>query len=131
MPGVVDVSVALPHAPTAPRAARALVAEHLGGEQRCDEVALCISEIVTNAVRHAASAPLVRFCLRGRTVRVETADASPDAPVVRPHDPTATGGRGLRIVDALADRWGTERTGSGKVVWFEIDLDNPPTRARA
>lgn len=127
----VDVTVELPHSTRAPRAARALVAAHLGGEARCEEASLCISELVTNAVLHAGSAPLVRIVVARRVARVETRDDSPVPPVIRPHDPTSASGRGLRIVESLADRWGSEPDDrGGKVVWFELDLDRRPQRHR-
>ena len=40
----------------------------------------------------------------------------------QPHSTTATTGRGLRILDDLAVRWGTRPTDAGKVVWFDFDL---------
>jgi hypothetical protein len=41
---------------------------------------------------------------------------------VRHVPPTATGGRGVALVDTLALRWGSQRAGSGKTVWFELAL---------
>lgn len=52
------------------------------------------------------------------SVRVEVHDASETRPHLCVPDDTADRGRGLRLVDALADDWGTsDRTGVGKVVW--------------
>jgi hypothetical protein len=48
-------------------------------------------------------------------------DADPDAwPAIRPTRPDVPGGRGLRLVDALASDWGTERDARSKRVWFEV-----------
>jgi hypothetical protein len=54
---------------------------------------------------------------------VSVEDANPTLPEPgEPVDLGAEGGRGLRIVAALAQRWGVDTTGTGKVIWFELDL---------
>lgn len=55
------------------------------------------------------------------TVRLEVADTSSRAPVPRCVGGDATGGRGLALVDCLADRWGWHAEGSGKSIWCELD----------
>ncbi|MGW3202825.1 ATP-binding protein [Streptomyces sp. NPDC001135] len=55
------------------------------------------------------------------TVRVEVADRSSRAPVPRCVGGDATGGRGLALVDCLADRWGWSPEGAGKSIWCELD----------
>ncbi|MEW2255792.1 ATP-binding protein [Streptomyces sp. NPDC047869] len=55
------------------------------------------------------------------TVRLEVADTSSRAPVPRCAGGDATGGRGLALVDCLADRWGWHPEGSGKSIWCELD----------
>lgn len=86
-----------------------------------DDAALLTTELAANAVRHAT---VDRFYLTlhcdADRVRVEVADGSLEPPVVLRPDPMATSGRGLQLVDALADRWGFERREHGKVVWFEL-----------
>lgn len=85
-------------------------------------VATVVSELATNAIRHARTA----FNLEVRTdssgIRVTVADSDPSPPKimdgVSPHEPA---GRGLMIVAALADRWGYEPDGHGKSVWAELD----------
>ncbi|MER6025092.1 ATP-binding protein [Streptomyces sp. NPDC001851] len=57
----------------------------------------------------------------GATVRVEVADRSSRAPVPRCAGSDATGGRGLALVDCLADRWGWSPEGPGKSIWCELD----------
>lgn len=54
-------------------------------------------------------------------VRIEVADASARAPRQRRADEEATNGRGLELVDGLADRWGWQPEGAGKRIWCEID----------
>ncbi|MEU8822233.1 ATP-binding protein [Streptomyces sp. NPDC048636] len=64
------------------------------------------------------------FASRGAglgTVRVEVADTSTRAPRQRCADEEATNGRGLELVDGLADRWGWQPEGAGKSIWCEID----------
>ena len=104
----------------------------------CDDAVLCLSEALTNAVLHARPAgPVTVTIHRGRrTLRIEVADADrgmtmhdpgypadPDAP--RPEDELAEHGWGLRVIDALAARWGVEAGDAGKRVWFEQDI--PPS----
>ncbi|MFF2201473.1 ATP-binding protein [Streptomyces sp. NPDC058145] len=55
------------------------------------------------------------------TVRLEVTDTSSRAPVPRCAGGDATGGRGLALVDCLADRWGWHSEGSGKSIWCELD----------
>lgn len=106
----------LPAVPKSVRTARAFVAERVEG---CDpelaaDTVLLVSELATNCVVHARSDFEVRVFVDGGHVRIEVGDQ--DAEVPRPVE----GGRGLRLVIDLSDRWGTEPQGSGKVVWFEI-----------
>jgi serine/threonine-protein kinase RsbW len=90
-----------------------------------DDVLLLLTELVTNAVRHADAGPgrLVRVELRQRrgAVRVAVCDEGPGfAPEARCSRPDETGGWGLMLVDRIADRWAVTRTASGTCVWFEI-----------
>jgi len=94
-----------------------------------DDVLLLVSELVTNAVRHAGAGPerpLQVQLLRGpRWVVVAVADQGPGF-TWHPGPPTAneSGGWGLFLVDQIADRWGVECTTSGARVWFEIAYDD-------
>jgi len=91
-----------------------------------DDVLLLVSEIVTNAVRHAGAGPehpLHLQLLRGpRWVVVAVADQGPGFTwhPTSPSGENESGGWGLFIVDQIADRWGVECTRSGSCVWFEI-----------
>jgi CheY-like chemotaxis protein/anti-sigma regulatory factor (Ser/Thr protein kinase) len=85
-------------------------------------VELLVSELVTNAVVHASSAPRVDVQLTEDTARVEVFDDDPALPEAQLAPPGSRGGRGLFLVDRLASRWGaTPHPDGGKVVWFEID----------
>jgi two-component sensor histidine kinase len=81
---------------------------------------LVVSELVTNAVVHARSAPEVVATQWSRRVRVEVYDNDVSPPVVRdPSTLDSGGGFGLAMVAALSDRWGWEPTATGKRVWAE------------
>ena len=93
-----------------------------------DELLVMVSEIASNAVRHTASGDYGWFDLTvsaaGCTARVEVADggglSEPRLPDNGGELGALTGGRGLRIVDALADGWGHGGDELGRVVWFEV-----------
>ncbi|MFF2326572.1 MULTISPECIES: ATP-binding protein [unclassified Streptomyces] len=90
-----------------------------------ESAVLVLSELLTNAGRHARVSPgreiETRFLPVADGVRIEVHDASADAPQMRDPEPGACGGRGLVLVAALADRWGYRaRHGPGKVVWAEL-----------
>lgn len=83
---------------------------------------LLISEIVTNAVRRSRSHS-VRVIVeepRPDQLRVAVVDKSRRMPEVDIVGPDSIGGRGLLLVDALSDRWGTDLLPWGKRVWAEI-----------
>jgi PAS domain S-box-containing protein len=92
-----------------------------------DTAELLVSELVTNAVVHAGTPLEVCVELRGPTLRVTVSDddgrrPAPPATLGVPPGRMSTGGRGLAVVEALADRWGTvpDPAGPGKRVWFEV-----------
>ncbi|MFI6288900.1 ATP-binding protein [Streptomyces sp. NPDC051018] len=92
-----------------------------------DSALLVLSELLTNAVCHTYTAPereIETRCTRSSGgLRIEVVDAGEGRPVPGAPEADATGGRGLWLVDALADRWGvTEREGPGKVVWAELSV---------
>lgn len=121
-------------APSAPRAARHFLADTLRGchvtSNVVDLATLLTSELVTNAVRYGRG--LVRLTVRTGppAVRVEVHDDNPALPTLGPEDDVAAeGGRGLRLVDTLATRWGADpHPSDGKDVWFELDLREGGTR---
>jgi anti-sigma regulatory factor (Ser/Thr protein kinase) len=100
---------------------RRLAREVLAGRPSLlvSRVEAVLSELATNALvhTHATFEVAVRV---GPVLRVEVTDVSEHPPQTRPLDPFSFGGRGLHIVDAYADRWGFERTSTGKVVWAEF-----------
>ncbi|MFH9859927.1 ATP-binding protein [Streptomyces sp. NPDC017202] len=95
-------------------------------EPLAETLILLVSELVTNAVVHTGCPAVLRLSLPGfgagrATVRLEVADSSSRAPVPRCVGDGATGGRGLALVDGLADRWGWSVEGPGKRIWCELD----------
>jgi serine phosphatase RsbU (regulator of sigma subunit) len=112
-----------PQAQTAGRARR-LVRQALRRwdlEDQLDSAELLVSEIVTNAVRYAER-PITLRLLRTDVLRCEVGDDAPLLPRMRHAAPEEEGGRGLYLVNRMAQRWGATRLGAGKVVWFELPL---------
>lgn len=92
-----------------------------GWEDHVDDVALLTSELATNAVLHGQRPIAVTVDAGETRLRVEVKDAAPALPVELDIDPETEHGRGLAIVEAVADEWGAERVhGNGKVVWAEL-----------
>ncbi len=147
----------LPPAPTAPGAARRFVAATCRAWQLGElaaEVALPVSELVTNVVLHARTPMQVHLDVVQDTLEVAVHDNDPRPPVVRPlredlltdvdtvtprlsgEDPqdlrhpslhvgaagSIAAGRGMIIVDAVADEWGVADLSTGKDVWFRVPI---------
>lgn len=89
-------------------------------DERCDDALLLTSELVTNAVLHGRSEVCVELAARGDVVRIAVLDENSRHPMPVTQDPDALDGRGLALVEALADRWGVEDRPMGKAVWFEL-----------
>ena len=89
-------------------------------DEEVEVAVLLVSELASNAVRHARSPFTVSAVHHASTVRVEVEDASAQLPEVQRPSPDATTGRGMLLVDALAATWGSESTAGGKRVWFEL-----------
>ncbi|MFF6781193.1 SpoIIE family protein phosphatase [Streptomyces sp. NPDC012510] len=86
---------------------------------------LVVSELVTNAIRHAE--PPVRLRLiHDRTLLCEVSDASSTAPHMRRARTYDEGGRGLLLVAQLTQRWGTRPTAMGKTIWTEQAIEPAP-----
>ncbi|MET9296137.1 SpoIIE family protein phosphatase [Streptomyces sp. NPDC003077] len=105
--------------------ARRLVREQLArwGLREASETAeLLVSEVVTNAVRHAHTQHVLLRLVRADALLCEVSDDDHALPQLMDAGPTAEFGRGLRVVSRLAREWGTSRTATGKTVWFEQSL---------
>ena len=108
------------------RAARQFVDEHIADldDRLRQDILVAVSELTTNSIRHAGT-PFVVSVQRGRRgdIRIEVCDENRSIPTSRnPRDDDA-GGRGLRVVSALAREWGVEQTSTGKVVWARFVAD--------
>ncbi|MCX4665261.1 ATP-binding protein [Streptomyces sp. NBC_01381] len=114
------------------RLARRLAAHQLDlwgiphGSELSDAAAHVVAELAANAVTHG-HVPGRDFELRlvyaesARTLRIEVSDARGDrVPELRPPDPGAETGRGLRLVEAAAATWGVRERRIGKTVWAEL-----------
>lgn len=117
-------------APEAASQARAVVNEELGrsvSAKVLEDATLLVSELVSNAVRHAPREGIPEIELRLRLdperVRVVVSDPGMAGFVAEPRLPTASesSGWGLYLVDRIADRWGVI-TKDRSEVWFEIDV---------
>ncbi|MGW1588648.1 SpoIIE family protein phosphatase [Streptomyces sp. NPDC002386] len=87
-----------------------------------DDALLLLSEILTNAVRHAEGPIGVRVCRTDTALTVEISDRSLHLPQPRLAAETDESGRGLLLVRALADDWGVRPTDEGKTTWFSLEL---------
>ena len=118
-------SIELSSTPKSLGVARAFVAstlEQWNCEDRDQVLALLVSELVSNAVRHAGGSVSLEAIRRKDQVMIRVRDSSPAAEVVRRSNPGRAGGHGLQIVHTLASRWGVERHATYKVVWFEAPI---------
>lgn len=121
------VELALPRTSGSPSAARHAV-DRLDGHfpaDRLGDVRLLVSELVTNAVRHAGLSERdeIRLTVQESPggLRVEVGDPGTGFDWTgRDRDAAEAGGWGLYLVAELADRWGVER-GTDTCVWFELD----------
>jgi len=94
-------------------------------DARRDAALLVLSEVVTNVVRHTSSK---RFTVRvdlSDGVEVAVHDSDPTMPKVRAAQSSDESGRGMVMVQALADDWGVHAVTGGKWVWFRLSRDFP------
>lgn len=125
-PAAVQERVELEPGLAAPRRARVLARELLAeqlDERRRNDLLVLVTELVTNAVRHATIGPgdviVLNLAAADGVVRAEVTDPGPGfEPVER--EPGPNGGFGLVLLRTLSDRWGVACDGP-TCVWFEID----------
>ncbi|MET7514617.1 SpoIIE family protein phosphatase [Streptomyces sp. NPDC005480] len=92
-------------------------------EDQVDSAVLMTSEMLTNVLVHTDGDALLVAEVTGgppRRLRAEVADASDDLPHKRHPGELASSGRGLVLMELLADRWGVDPRGEGKSIWFEL-----------
>jgi anti-sigma regulatory factor (Ser/Thr protein kinase) len=124
---ITERDLELPAAPASVRDARRFVHAALGAldADAVTEVAsLLTSELVTNAIVHAGGTVVLRVTGSDHVVRIGVRDESDDRPQPRASSDSAQTGRGLGLVDRLAERWGVDAVaeGPGKEVWFELRI---------
>lgn len=129
-PTAVSAVVRLPNQATSVRTARAFAVGvlHAWGHhgESVDEVSLLVSEIVGNAVRHVGRGEVVvTVADQESSIIVTVHDQSPvlparSTPALVKDIPEQ--GRGLWIMQSLAERWGAHPDASGKLVWFQVAL---------
>ncbi|MEU3980990.1 ATP-binding protein [Streptomyces sp. NPDC026672] len=95
-----------------------------GRPGRSEVAELLASELITNALVHTDHDAVLTVVLEPRGLRVEVRDFAARRPRLSVPDPDeATHGRGLLLVQSLADSWGVRAHGVGKSVWFELGAD--------
>jgi anti-sigma regulatory factor (Ser/Thr protein kinase) len=113
--------------PESVAAARRFAAQALTGAavDVIDAVELMVSELATNCVRHTNTAFDLSVERSRGNIRIEVTDRAAGTPVMRTPGPEDLTGRGLQIVNMLAQAWGVEqRNASGKTVWFTLPTAN-------
>jgi anti-sigma regulatory factor (Ser/Thr protein kinase) len=115
-----------PDSPAEARRALGEVSDHLS-PRRLEDAQLLVSELVTNAIRHAGldDGDLIKLIVVAgdRALRIEVCDPGHGFDVIEPDpDPARPSGWGLYLVRELSDRWGVERSVQTRV-WFELDRE--------
>lgn len=121
-----QIELDLPASPDAACTARSAVTQRFHAnvaEKALDDVRLLVTELITNALRHAGLRPgdrvLFRASLADDRMRVEVHDPGRNGEVTQREPKGRGGGYGLYLLEQIAQRWGVERNG-GTVVWFEM-----------
>jgi anti-sigma regulatory factor (Ser/Thr protein kinase) len=118
-------SIELPPSVTSVPAARRLVRELLrawGAPHDHEDAGLLVTELVANVVDHVQGEAVLtlELTLSESWLRISVADGSSIRPVVQELSHERPRGRGLRMVEEIADRWGAEDHQGGKRVWFDL-----------
>ncbi|GAB1690974.1 ATP-binding protein [Krasilnikovia sp. M28-CT-15] len=103
-------------------------------EDLADDAMVITTELVQNVTQHTLNGGELFLALQPDVIRIEVADANPAVPRPLDLDAHRSGGRGMRIVAAMAQRWGSRAAvwagHAGKVVWAELEI-NPGRAADA
>jgi anti-sigma regulatory factor (Ser/Thr protein kinase) len=132
-----SAAVLLPYTPSSVAVARRRLTSDLDAagiyEAAVCDAAIVVSELLSNAIRHAAPLPdaqvEVTWSLDHDALRIAVSDAG-DGPLPHVTEPApgAPGGRGLGIVESLSDRWGVLREDGVTTVWAQLAAPHPPVR---
>ena len=116
----------LPASAAAAKAGRAFItgycSRHGVSIVASDDAVLITSELIGNAYLHAGGGTNVSARCRGQVLRIEVTDGSTVHPQLRRGRTEDQNGRGVMIMDALAQDWGVHTQPTGKAVWFELVL---------
>ncbi|GAA3904608.1 ATP-binding protein [Actinoplanes auranticolor] len=117
----------------AARRSRELVTEACGRwdlPELAGPACIVVTEMVNNVVAHAHTPMTVLLALRGESMSVAVRDQSPHVPrfTGSPVPVTSYGGRGLLLIDSVAQRWGSLVLEDGKVVWAVLDAGESATQ---
>jgi len=109
------------------RAARRFVLDGLGDatQDLRDAISVMVSELAMNAVQYACTTFVVSIDLTGESLRVAVTDSGGGSPEAQPLPPASSPhGRGLFLVDRLADEWGVSPAADGpeRTVWFRVAM---------
>lgn len=124
--------------PRSVRTARSFVADHLDGwgatttdaaHGRIAGAVLVVSELVANAVKFCTHEVELLLVAHRDRIEIAVTDDSPEPAVLKRPDPHLPGGRGLLLVDAVAEQWGQQRRRGRKTVWARLSI--PPGSALA
>jgi anti-sigma regulatory factor (Ser/Thr protein kinase) len=96
-----------------------------GLESLADLAELLVSEMVTNALRHAAGPIELTVLLLDEIITIAVEDGAAPLPRLRRVTDADEGGRGLQLVSTLSARWGARPTAEGKVVWCDLTRPRP------
>jgi len=112
---------------TSIRAARRFVLDGLGdaAQDLRDAISVMVSELAMNAVQYACTTFVVSIDLTGDSLRVAVTDSGGGSPEAQPLPPASSPhGRGLFLVDRLADEWGVSPAADGpeRTVWFRVAM---------
>ncbi|MEU2389429.1 SpoIIE family protein phosphatase [Streptomyces sp. NPDC007369] len=101
--------------------------------EQVDSAVLMVSEMVTNVLMHTDGDALLVAEAVGepgaRRLRIEVADSSDELPHMRQPGEMASSGRGVLLMEMLADAWGADPRGEGKSIWFELHEQSKPDSA--
>ena len=126
----------LPCAPLSVSASRAFVTNQLAAwgvtaqdnaHGRVADITLVASELAGNATKFCSQEIEISLVAHRDNVQVAVTDDNPQPARLQQPDPNTPGGRGLLLIDALAERWGQHRHDNGKTVWARLAL--PPGSA--
>ena len=141
-----DVTLLLVRTPGAPRASAATMIhpgpQHVAGGRRfvrdtldawdradlAPTACLLVSELLANAMRHTREPIGLRLHHTEHEIIAEISDDHPQLPRRTLPTPADEDGRGLTLVDALADRWGSLPANGSKIVWFALATDSSAVR---